>query len=138
MKRSAEYVLRRAAGGTSHFARVVVEAKTSEGEWRVRELREGMPEVYESRRWRLAALEGASLVAKRLEPIYPAQELTVTRVHGVLSDTREDTVWCTAIIATYRAVAGSGEEPRPMFSDGRWGVAFPDGEQLRYGEPLER
>lgn len=104
------YTIRRAAGGASHFARVTVAIRSPcEGD------------VTESRgenilpTWEKAASAGVKYALGKLGIDAHVRFLAID---GTLADTREDTVYTAAALATFRLLGDDGHVEQ--FDGDRW------------------
>jgi len=128
MPQSACFTLRRVAEGRSHFARVHVEV-ASTGSTNTAYHVETVcdpPAGDCLPSWLEAARSGAAVVAKT-----ERLNVRITRVEGTLADTRDDTVWCAAVMATLRG-AGLEGTAQVEFKAGRWHAVLPGEKHLGY------
>lgn len=120
-----KYTLRRAAGGTSHFARVELVLSNQDcallPEAKLPEVQ--LPDV--PSQWVEAASRGAAYAQSLVEANQEQKwtQLAVTLVEGTIADTSDDTVWSAGAMAWFDAV-GLGERAQAYFDVDRreWGV----------------
>ncbi len=129
MKRTAEYTLRRAAGGTSHFARVTLVLAAGQDRLEsIRSLERGLcPSL-----WVRAARKGALAALQEVLHQPPrGTEVAIADCVGAPADTDVDTMWCAGFLAALDA--GDSQRVATPFFDGvtrRWHVRL-DGIELR-------
>ena len=110
MTEQATYTLRRAAGGCSHFARVTVASEEDRTHLKDQH-GDSSPE------WLAAAKAGALYASGELQSDV---SITIVAIEGTLADTRADTVFVAAAIATFRLLGDS--QHSEQFNGDRWEV----------------
>ena len=88
------------------------------------------PDVSED--WIRSATEGIHWASKELKVNPNEYSITLVKTQGHLADTTENTVWCSAVLATWRAFSSlhSLNEPKLEFRNGGWYLVFNDGRVL--------
>lgn len=108
------YTIRRVAAGRSNFARVTVGAESESV------VSPSLPET--PRRWIEAANKGMQYA---IAESGATDSFVVLEIEGTIADTREDTVFTAAAIATFRMV---GDQTRTeMFVENEWRVSSSGG-----------
>jgi len=112
-ERQATHTIQSAAGRACHFARITVAIVEGDSQPPIDEAwLEQVPQE-----WLLAANSGIAHAKSILNSIQP---VLVMRLDGANSDTREDTVFAAAAMATFKLFGDESHEP--CFQDGRWYV----------------
>ena len=129
----SEFKLLRQLNHRAHFARVTVDAKSTENGISIFEnirepIIEGDGEVNRKigSHWIDAALKGAKECAEVLfsqGKIFGCR-VEIKRVVGLIVDTDEEDIFCAGALATWQALNQNEELPLIHFSDSKWHIQF--------------
>lgn len=127
---SKEYRLMKSGKCGMNFAKVTIDVIAKEGGTKVSDKTEnenpddGKFDSTSAPDWVEAAVEGARLAGKMLEPHKGSHEIAVLKIVGTISDTTVESVKCAAVLAVWREIAPDLPAPKLEIRDGRCVLEF--------------